>query len=814
MPKLTLLLTVWISVFISAVGGEQMIVLSYGEKERVDAAKELYEAQRTRVNTGTAKLSMQKTGNLYILDLGPFESNDLLALTYMQLKETFPSAVIVEKSKKVFSAPTDKQVSEKTVYVDKKVIVEKEDEALWKALFGLAFIGILYMFLSSEQIKRLKAEHKRIKVQHKKLEEKQHEVLANMGENIHTIAQESMSHSAKVVDQIKDVAQDDDIEKMKFNENELLDVTGDLIRFLRLKSKKVLIQNEIFNFNHVLNEVAGTLHNTFQDNDTELIFDLGKEVPKSMLADSLHMGQVLSNLLEYVIQNAKSQEVKLEVRTENSLTGGLQLCCRIESEIIIENQDTLFESYYDETLRRYVGLGLFVAKELTQLMKGELIVVDTKEGYHALVVNIPIEDGHEDKRKYRLPDKGLVGKKILIVDTNSNAAAATQKLFSYFKAEVTVLTAEKFGSNMPNIARYDIVALNKRLFSLQMISACKKVKETQALKVIALDNLFSTHDVPLDNVVDFTLKKPLTQEYVFDTLIELYAPKEKRVKKEEQEEQNALLVYRDNFKHAENVSLQSFQTFTGKHVLIVEDNEINQKVLLSILAKSGMHLHIANNGEEAVTLMLSEKEKIDFIFMDINMPVMDGYVATQKIRHDKRFDAVPIVALTALVSDHEIDKMFAVGMNGYLPKPLHIEKLYSALEMFLTSKSTPEEKVQPSSSVTMKLEGIDIEEGLRHMKGNEVFFQEVLREFLDAYAKSDEVFEKLVKEQRFEQVKMLLLDMKGLAGTIGAMQMHDLLTEIQQKIIYNKEEVIDTCMASFTQTLGTLKTSIERYLAA
>ncbi len=72
----------------------------------------------------------------------------------------------------------------------------------------------------------------------------------------------------------------------------------------------------------------------------------------------------------------------------------------------------------------------------------------------------------------------------------------------------------------------------------------------------------------------------------------------------------------------------------------------------------------------------------------------------------------------------------------------------------------------------------------------------------------------LVKEQRFEQVKMLLLDMKGLTGTIGAMPMHDLLVEIQQKIIYNKEEVIDTCVASFSKTFSTLKTSIETYLAA
>jgi len=807
---MTLILTLWFTLVLSVFAGEHFIVLAHGSEMQVMQEKEKYEKVNRAYVPSTATLSMHKIKRTFTLDLGPFEANDVMAVVYMHLKETFPSAVIIEKEEHRLLSPSPSKTMETKVYVDKEVIVEKEDTALWTALFALALVGILFMFLSSEQIKRLKAEHKRMKSQHKKLEEKQHEVLASMGESIHTLAKESMTHTSKVVEQAKDVADSEDIEKMKLNEYELLDVTGDLIRFLRLKSKKVHIQNEVFNINHVLNEVAGNLHNTYKNNDTELIFDIDKEVPKSMLADSLHLGQILTNLLEYVMQNTQSKEVKLEVTTEHSLTEGLALSCRIESDIVIGNQESLFESYYDETLRRYVGLGLFVAKELTQLMGGELLVVDTKEGSNALVVNIPIEEKNKEKRKYRLPDKGLVGKKILIVDTSSKAAAATEKLFAYFRAEVTVLTAEKFGENMPNIARYDIVALNDGLFSRKMIEVCKTVKASQDLKVISLENLFSSHEPFVSELVDCKLKKPLTQEYVFDTLIELYTPKKEKESKEEAED--TLLVYKRSFKHTENVGLESFSAFKGKEILIVEDNVINQKVLLSILGKSGMQLHVANNGEEALNMMQKGNLNIDFIFMDINMPVMDGYVATENLRKDARFDAIPIVALTALVSAHEIDKMYDMGMNGYLPKPLHIEKLYTALDMFLGTQEESLDTEKSTAKPHMNLEGLNIEEGLRRMKENDVFYREVLSEFMDAYEQSDEVFETLVQEQRFEQLNMLCLDMKGLTGTIGATEMHDLIHNIHQQLIYNKHEELKKYLASFSSTFTTLKKSIENYL--
>lgn len=696
--------------------------------------------------------------------------------------------------------------------------VTELDNSFWIALFGLAIVGILFMFVSSEQMRRLRAEHEKIKSKHKKLEQKQHEVLSSMSENIHTLAKETMSHTSSIAEKVKETLLYKEIEKVMYSENELLDVTEDLIRFLRLKSKKVVIQNEIFNFNHVLNEVAGTLNQAHKNNGMELVFDIEKDVPRYMLADSLHIGKILSNILEYMMQYTQNKEIKLEVTSYSNLKEGLQLHFYLRTNLHIKDRETLFDAYYDEASRTYVGLGLFVAKELTYLMDGVLKVIESEDGYQHFELKLPIEEKNREKRKYRLLDKGLVGKKILIVDKSEASSKAVEKLFQYFRAEVKVLTPKELENNMPNFSRYDIVALSDKIFNFKILKALNKTRQSQNVKVIALENLFSPDGKVDFDIIDISLVKPLTQEYVFDTLIELYEKSEPNEKllnvKEKVKDKTSLLVHRERFKESENINLESFRIFRGAHVLIVEDNIINQKVVMSVLGKSEMTLSVANNGEEAVTFMNANVGKVDFIFMDINMPVMDGYSATKKIRSNSHFDKVAIVALTALVSEHEIDKMFDSGMNGYLSKPVRIEKLYTALNIFL-SGGKEEEILKPYSNIKqlMQLEGLNVKDGLSRMKNNNVLYREVLKEFIDAYAQSDILFEKLVREQRYMQIKMLCIDMKGLTGTIGAREMHSMINEIHQHIIYKKPELLHSYIARYEAEFSKLKKSIEKYLS-
>jgi CheY-like chemotaxis protein len=227
----------------------------------------------------------------------------------------------------------------------------------------------------------------------------------------------------------------------------------------------------------------------------------------------------------------------------------------------------------------------------------------------------------------------------------------------------------------------------------------------------------------------------------------------------------------------------------------------------------------ANNGRIAVNVLKESEEMFDIVLMDINMPVMDGYTATEMIRKDQRFDKLPIVAFTALALENEREKIFKVGMNAYLTKPINIGKLYSVFKMFLAGKPLVAEqsKLQISTQRTIvpkkiDKEVLDTEKGILYSNRNEGFYMEILHEFLDAYGESAEVFAKLVREHRYEQIKMLCLDMKGLTGTIGAQEMYRLVLEIHQYILYRKEELLDTLVAPYEEKLSRLKQSITDYL--
>ena len=762
------------------------------------AAKEKFHAEITKIETS------------YILKVGPFAPDDVLAMVYLGLKKSFPQAFILEEEKTVVVTTPVVQI------VEKKVYAEKEDEALWIAVFALAFIGIFFMFISSEQMKRMKLEHENMQNKHENLEEKQHEALSSMGENIQIIAKETMTHTHKLAEKVKETPLYEDVEKVIYNENELLDVTGDLVNFLRLKSKKVVIKNEEFNFNHVLNEVAGLLNTKYKQNDIELIFDIDKEVPRLMFADSVHMGQILINLLEYFIQNSKNREVKLEVVSVEGLKEGLKLRFKIDADVKIEDKETLFDSYYDEEARRYVGLGLYVSKELTYLMEGELLIKESGNEGTSLIFMLPIEDKNKEKRKYRLPNKSLVAKKILIVDHNDNAALATEKLFAYFKADVTVLSEEKFKKKKPDFALYEIVALSNVLFNSKVLETLKEIKETQDIKVVSLDNLFTSRKMILRKEIDISLKKPLTQEYVFDTLVELYDKEwaERSMNRHLTDPNRPLLtVHREMFKETEHITLESFSHFKDAHILIAEDNMMNQKAIADILEKSELTLSLVKNGKEAVDLLRDTEEKIDIVFMDINMPLMDGYSATEIIRKSHRFDSTAIIFLTALASEHEIEKMLDCGMNGYLSKPVQMGSLYSALTEFLGHENISVSENSSVETSSVVLDGLDIEDGLGHVGDNIIFYKQVLQGFVDAYAKSDVTFERLVREQRYGQIKILCMEMKGLTGTIGAKNMHVVINEIHQYLIYKKPELLDNYIEKYKTELARLNGAIVTYLA-
>ncbi|NPA59523.1 MAG: response regulator, partial [Epsilonproteobacteria bacterium] len=241
------------------------------------------------------------------------------------------------------------------------------------------------------------------------------------------------------------------------------------------------------------------------------------------------------------------------------------------------------------------------------------------------------------------------------------------------------------------------------------------------------------------------------------------------------------------------------------------DNLLNQKVFVGMLGKSKMNILVASNGQEALAL-LEDNDDIEIIFMDINMPVMDGYTATLHIRANSVYNNIAIVALTALTSVDEIDKMFNFGMNAYLSKPLKKGVLFSVLATFFkdTNSEIFYQEKEKEKQIT-HLKGLDIHIGIKKAASSEVFYREILLEFKDAYKDSPKILSKYLTDFRFEQLKILALDIKGLSGTIGAKELHDTATDIIKAIVLKDYDSIKSILKTYKTNLNIVIKSINQY---
>ncbi len=698
---------------------------------------------------------------------------------------------------------------------------------VWIALFALALTGILILYISSLQTRKIEKIHKEIFDRQLEMEKNQTKLLSNMSENIYGMVNKALkkeegkeSRNEPAMSLVRHEPELSSFDGIDNIEDRLLTVTNDLIEFLRLKSDKIEIVNETFNLNNVLNEISGYICNKYKGRQVDLIFDINNNVPRLLVGDSLHLGQVINSILEHMMERLESGELKLEITMYSTYEESIELEFQFHDTgdgITEEALESLFNPYYDEQSSTYRGLGLFVSGELVKMMKGELSAHSQLGKGTSFTLTVPLEiHDRQNKRMYRLPEKVLTGKKVFIVDDNYNAALAIKKTFAYFRHEVRVLSKEAFLKNMPNLMPYDIVVLHESLFNQRLVDYLSKLKLGKDLKIIALNSLLRVDEEQFsDDLIDVYLYTPLNQERIFEMIVGMYDISVESIEDGNPEKENALKIYKSHIQETKDISQSSFAAFRDKHILIVEDNVINQKVLSSLLVPGGVKISLANNGQEAVDMIKEKKMKFDLVLMDINMPILDGYAATEMIRLDPKYDTLPIVAFTALVLDSEIEKMYSCGINAFLSKPLNIGKLYTALSMFLLEgkKAAEAEVVTAEKEEQVVLKGLDVKHGIAHANNSKVLYMEVLSEFMAAYGKSDILFKKLVNEHRYEQIKMLCIDMRGLTGTIGAHDMLELVNKIHHAILYKNQATLPDFIHRYHSEITALNSSIEEYLS-
>ncbi|MFA5215190.1 response regulator [Sulfuricurvum sp.] len=247
------------------------------------------------------------------------------------------------------------------------------------------------------------------------------------------------------------------------------------------------------------------------------------------------------------------------------------------------------------------------------------------------------------------------------------------------------------------------------------------------------------------------------------------------------------------------ITKQNFSEFAGERILVAEDNIINQKVLVGLLAGSGIELVLANDGQEALDILEHDTNFL-MILMDAHMPRVDGFEATRIIRANPKYDDILVVALSGDTASDDIQKMKNAGMSEQLEKPLRMESLYKIIYAY-TGKET--DKDEPVEAKRTKI--FDTDKGLQTCGGDEDFYREILSEFITDYGNSSDTLGKLLRSHNLHDADAYLLDIIGVTENIGAHPLGEIASNM-------KLALSDTHEQSYFSLFDQYKVQLERLL--
>lgn len=471
----------------------------------------------------------------------------------------------------------------------------------------------------------------------------------------------------------------------------LLILINDILDFSKIEAGKLEVETIAFDLAITLDALSDLLSVKAYEKGIDYGCLIENNVPLFLKGDPSRLRQILLNLSGNALKFTSEGEILVKVSLKNETPAEAELLFEIidtGTGIPQDKISTLFESFTQvdsSTTRKYggTGLGLAISKQLAELMGGSLNVKSTLEKGSNFYFTTTFEKQKGKQQQFQLADH-FKNEKILIVDDNKT----NRKIFkAYLKSWQCSFDTVNSGHDALVMLQkasklknpYKIALIDMQMPSISGEELCIKIKNDKNIKdtiLILLSSAAERGDAQKYKKAGFAgfLTKPVKKRKLFDVIRAALS-----VNLQEIEQSEKLLV--TSYK-AEEIKKNQAQEKPGLKILIAEDNRINQRVVMKMLQGVSEKLSIANNGKEAVDLF--SKEEFDAIFMDIQMPVMDGVEAIKTIRMlEKEGIAdhhIPIIALTANAMKGDKERFLACGADGYLSKPMKKDALHKTME--------------------------------------------------------------------------------------------------------------------------------------
>ena len=518
-----------------------------------------------------------------------------------------------------------------------------------------------------------------------------------------------------------------------------------------------------------------------------------------MRGDPLRLGQILTNLVNNSVKFTERGELRVSVDLAERTGEKVQLKFSVRDTGIgmtPEQAAKLFQPFTQadmSTTRKHggTGLGLTICRRLVELMGGRVWLESEAGVGSTFYFTVWLGIGSATGARKILPEK-LAQLRVLIADDNPAAREILHEPLSALAGQVDVVASGKEAiaavQQQDGSEPYDIVFMDWRMPGMDGLQASRQIKSDASLKHpphIVLVTAFGREEIREEAErmdLDAFLVKPVTRSTIVDTLVNLFA----------QEGEGAGVV----------VEGDTAKKLPGARILLAEDNEINQQIAVELLESEGATVKVANNGREAVEMLSKgpQPPPFDLVLMDLQMPEMDGYQATAKIRSDARFTTMPIIAMTAHATAEERQRCLAAGMNDHISKPIEPRLLFETVGRFyktgdsvspsgrgvgvnpsrpmqaaapaggdLVNKSMPNEpRASQTADNLPAIEGLDTKDGLSRVADNRKLYVKLLRQFAEQQGPALDQIAAALAGGDHGLAERLAHTLKGVAGNIGA----------------------------------------------
>ena len=515
--------------------------------------------------------------------------------------------------------------------------------------------------------------------------------LSNMSHEIRTpmnaiIGMTTIGKLAQALDKKNDA-----LHKIENASKQLLGIINDILDISKIEADKFELSHVSFEFEKMLQKVADVINLRVDEKRQKFFIQIGKDIPQTLVGDDQRLSQVITNLLSNAVKFTPEEgTILLDSRlvTEGSdAEQAAQGCCCLQISvedtgigISDEQKERLFQSFEQadaSTSRRFggTGLGLSISKRIVELMGGKIWVESEPDAGSKFSFTVYLECAASENK--RLLDESVNWGNIRILAVDDEPEIREFFIAVSESLGITcdvVASGEEAAELIEKNGRYDIYFLDWKLPGMNGVELAKRIQEkTPHNSIVTIFSSTDWHFIEADarsaGVTKF-LPKPLFPSMILDVINDSMG-----------ENRSA---ERDVLSGADD-GPDFHGDFSGHSILLAEDVDINREIVLSLLEPMGLEIDCAEHGGEALRMFRESPDKYAMIFMDVQMPEMDGYEATRRIRELDVPSArsIPIIAMTANVFREDIEKCMAAGMNGHIGKPLNFDEVIKQLQNYL-----------------------------------------------------------------------------------------------------------------------------------